>query len=178
MAAATSKRRSAYSHIKRAEGKRSGLEVKNAEHLLALGCDAKYEPRTIEYSIGLPKLKKYKPDFELPNGILVETKGWFKSADRTKHLIIKHQHPNLDIRLVFSRSKGKIGKKSKMTVADWCNKNGFKWADELVPEAWTKEPCVHSERRLEQIIDEGSHYLETVCVKCRKVLSSKCLGVN
>jgi hypothetical protein len=78
----------------------------------------------------------YNPDFKLPNGIIIETKGRFVIADRKKHLLVKQQHPELDIRFVFTNSKNKINKKSKTTYADWCEKNGFKYADKEIPEEW------------------------------------------
>jgi hypothetical protein len=78
-------------------------------------------------------------DFELPNGILIETKGRFKPADRTKHLLIKQQHPELDIRFVFSNSHNTLSKKSSTTYADWCDKHGFKWADKQIPRSWIDE---------------------------------------
>lgn len=82
---------------------------------------------------------KYTPDFELPNGIIVETKGRFLPADRKKHLLVKQQHPGRDIRFVFSRSKTTISKGSKTTYADWCVKNGFKFSDRTIPQAWIDE---------------------------------------
>lgn len=93
--------------------------------------------KPIEYSNW--RIKKYHPDFRLANGIYIESKGWFKTADRTKHLCIKHQHPELDIRFVFSNPNTKIGKKSKTSYADWCQKNGFKYAHGTVPKEWLDE---------------------------------------
>ncbi len=81
----------------------------------------------------------YTPDFKLPNGIFVETKGRFVMEDRKKHILIKEQLPNLDIRFVFQNSKNKIRKGSKTTYADWCIKHGFKYADKTVPTEWILE---------------------------------------
>ena len=64
-------------------------------------------------------------DFILPNGIIIEAKGQFVSSDRSKHKLIKEQHPDLDIRFVFSNSRTRIGKKSKTTYAMWCDRFGF-----------------------------------------------------
>ena len=75
----------------------------------------------------------------LSNGIIVESKGRFVTADRKKHLLIKKQHPTLDIRFVFSNSKAKINKGSKTTYGDWCDKHGFLYADKLIPEEWLYE---------------------------------------
>ncbi len=59
--------------------------------------------------------------------------------DRAKHLLVKAQHPNLDLRFVFSRSKAPLYKGSPTTYAMWCDKHGFKYADKDVPDAWLKE---------------------------------------
>ena len=134
----SSPRRNPYAHIKRTAGKRSGLEVQVASALSAAGAkfEGEKEIKAIEYSL---KAKKYHPDFRLPNGIYIEAKGWFKPADRTKHLTIKYQHHNLDIRFVFSNPNAKLGKGSSTTYAQWCDRNGFKYAKGLVPEAWIEE---------------------------------------
>lgn len=129
----TSKR--AYSSIKRQQGKRSGLEVQVATQL---GAFAEYEPHWIEYERPT-KPAKYRPDFKLKNGIYIEVKGWFKTEDRQKHLLIKYQHPELDIRFVFSNPQTKIGKQSKTTYAQWCERNGFQYAKGVVPKEWLDE---------------------------------------
>ena len=85
------------------------------------------------------KVHKYHPDFELPNGVIIEAKGWFKTADRTKHLAIKYQHPDKDIRFVFSNPNTKIGKQSKTTYAMWCERHGFKYSHGTVPKEWINE---------------------------------------
>lgn len=75
----------------------------------------------------------------LPNGIVIETKGVWDSEDRKKHVLIKQQYPDLDIRFVFSRSKTPIYKGSKTTYASFCEKYGFKYADKQIPESWIHE---------------------------------------
>jgi Phage endonuclease I len=119
-------------------GYRSGLEEKIAQDLLDAGVSFEYESRVINY-IKPEKAARYTPDFNLENGIIVETKGRFLTPDRQKMLLVKHQHPDLDIRFVFSRSATRIGKKSKTTYAMWCEKNGFKYADGSIPQAWLNE---------------------------------------
>jgi hypothetical protein len=116
-------------------GYRSGLEDKVAKALEALGIDPRYEQEKITYVIPARKAT-YTPDFRLPNGIFVETKGRFVVADRQKHLFIKAQHPELDIRFVFSNSKAKISKTSQTTYAMWCDQHGFKYADKEIPQEW------------------------------------------
>lgn len=120
------------------EGFRSGLEEVIAQQLRANSVEYKYEEEVIRY-VTPPKDHKYTPDFKLPNGIFIETKGRFVTADRQKHLLVKAQNPELDIRFVFSNSKSRISKRSTTTYADWCTKNGFKFADKWIPDAWLKE---------------------------------------
>jgi hypothetical protein len=119
-------------------GYRSGLEDKISEQLKSLSVPVRYEELKISYSVP-ESLHTYTPDFELPNGIIIESKGRFVAADRKKHLLIKQQYPHLDIRFVFSNSRAKINKGSKTSYADWCNKFGFLYADKLIPREWIDE---------------------------------------
>ncbi|CVI61053.1 endodeoxyribonuclease [Agrobacterium leguminum] len=85
-----------------------------------------YETKKFPYLV----THTYTPDFINPStGQIFETKGRFTSADRSKHLAIKSQHPELDITLVFQRPQNKIRKGSKTSYADWCDKYGIKWMD-------------------------------------------------
>jgi hypothetical protein len=119
-------------------GFRSGLEEMNAKHLQNMGVEVQFETIKVKYTI--PETKHtYTPDFPLPNGILVETKGKLEPKDRAKHLFIKHQRPDLDIRFVFQRPHDPINKGSRTTYAMWCEKNGFKWASRLIPKEWLAE---------------------------------------
>lgn len=120
-------------------GVRSGLEERICSELRSLGVDYEYESVKIPYT--KPESKHtYTPDVILPNGIIVESKGRFLTEDRQKQLLVKKQNPDLDIRFVFSNSKAKINKRSATTYAEWCSKNGFKFADKLVPQEWLEEP--------------------------------------
>ena len=118
---------------------RSGLEERIAKQLEDLGVSFDYETLTIHYT--KPEEKgRYTPDFKLPNGIIIEGKGQFVTSDRKKHKIIRKEFGDkYDIRFVFSNSKQKIGKKSKTTYADWCERYGFKYADKEIPKSWIKE---------------------------------------
>ena len=117
---------------------RSGLEKKVGDSLKQQKIKAKYETLKIKY-IKPATPHMYTPDFILPNGIIIEVKGLFNSSDRKKHILVKDQHPNLDIRFVFSNSKSKLYKKSKSTYRDWCIKHGFLYADKDIPQEWIKE---------------------------------------
>jgi hypothetical protein len=117
-------------------GYRSGLEVKVATQLQESGVEFGYETTKIKYQVD--EVRSYTPDFTFPNGLIVETKGRFVSADRKKHLLIKKQYPKLDIRFVFSNSKAKINKGSKTSYGDWCDQHGFIYADKEIPDKWLK----------------------------------------
>lgn len=120
-------------------GFRSGLEDKVAAELEALGYAVAYEEYKVPYEVP-PRPAKYTPDFPfLHNWIIVETKGRFLTADRQKHLLIKKQHPGLDIRFVFSNSRTRISKQSRTTYAMWCETHGFLYADKSIPKAWLEE---------------------------------------
>ena len=67
---------------------RSGLEEHVADQLDQLGVQFEYETMVIKY-IRPQKTHRYTPDFILPNGIIIETKGRFLTKDRQKHLLIK-----------------------------------------------------------------------------------------
>jgi len=100
---------------------RSGLEERTADWLRSEGIDAAYEcPSSVIRYIKPEKPSRYTPDFVLPNGIVIETKGVFSSEDRAKHLLIREQFPDIDIRFVFSNPNQRIGKDSKTTYAMWC----------------------------------------------------------
>lgn len=119
-------------------GYRSGLEADIQNQLRSSGQPVIYEEFFIPWK--LEKSCKYTPDFVLPNGIIIETKGRFVTTDRQKHLYIKQQFPELDIRFVFSRSSSRISKTSKTTYAKWCNTKGFQFADAVIPQRWIDEP--------------------------------------
>lgn len=115
-------------------GWRSGLEDAIGAQLKALRVRFEYE--TIRIPFRPTQMRHYSPDFILPNGIIVETKGRFLTADRQKHLIVKLQHPDLDIRLLFSNSRQRISKQSATTYALWCETKGFEYADKSIPLLW------------------------------------------
>lgn len=114
-------------------GWRSGLEEKVAKELSESGIKYKYESMKIKYDVS--ETRTYTPDFILPNGIIVETKGRFVAADRKKHLLIQKQF-DYDIRFVFQNAKAKLFKGAKSTYSQWCDKYGFLWAQGSIPEEW------------------------------------------
>jgi hypothetical protein len=115
-------------------GYRSGLEERVSRELEEAGVKYEYETQKIKYRV--EEDRTYTPDFILPNGIIVETKGRFTVADRKKHLLIQKQYPKHDIRFVFQNSRAKLYKGAKTTYAQWCDKHGFLYADKSIPEEW------------------------------------------
>jgi hypothetical protein len=118
-----------------ANGYRSGLEEEVGAALDALG--VRYEFEKIVFTYERPP-SRYTPDFVLENGVIIETKGRFTGADRSKHLLVRKSNPNVDIRFVFQNPNAKLYKGSKTTYAAWAEKHGFLWAKKRVPAEWTR----------------------------------------
>jgi hypothetical protein len=119
-------------------GYRSGLEKAIRESLKKRQTSFTYESHKVPFTEPAKK-RHYTPDFFLSNGIVIESKGRFLSKDRQKHLLVKDQHPDLEVRFVFSRASAPIYKGSKTTNASWAEKYGFQWAERDIPDEWLKE---------------------------------------
>jgi hypothetical protein len=112
---------------------RSGLEEKVADLLVNLGVKYEYESTKVSYVIS----HHYTPDFVLPNGVWLETKGYWDSKDRKKIKSVIQQNPDIDLRMVFQAPYNTISKKSKTTYASWCEKNNIKWCSfSNIPITW------------------------------------------
>lgn len=70
---------------------RSKLEEKVADLLSNLGVSYEYESTKVSYVIQ----HNYTPDFILPSGIWLETKGYWDSKDRKKSLLSSNRIPTL-----------------------------------------------------------------------------------
>lgn len=123
-------------------GWRSGLEETLAADLRSKGIDYQYEENVLKYEVP-SRMARYTPDFYIKTKsgktIIVESKGQFKVANRQSMILVKNQHPDIDLRFVFSNSKQRISKTSKTTYAMWCEKHGFLYSDRTVPEEWLNE---------------------------------------
>jgi len=116
---------------------RSRLEEKLARWFELNGHQFEYETLRLNYTLSAV----YTPDFILPNGVILEAKGYFKPEDRRKMLAVKKQHPDLDIRLIFQAPYNTLTKTSKTTYAMWAEKNGFLWAaSHAIPLTWFDAP--------------------------------------
>lgn len=133
------------------------MEETIGAQLKAEGVPYRFEKLVLSF-LQPAKPRKYTPDFVLlNNGIVLETKGRFLTSDRQKHLLVKQQHPDIDLRFIFSRSKTRISKTSRTTYALWCETNGFKYADVEVPQRWLREPVnVKSLRAIKKLLKESS----------------------
>lgn len=109
-------------------GFRSGLEEKMQELLDEEQIVSEYEETAIQF-VEPAKSRKYTPDFRLPSGVFLETKGRFTAEDRQKHILVKEQNPDVSICFVFSNANAKLRKGSPTSYADWCTKNGFRYID-------------------------------------------------
>ena len=114
---------------------RSGFEKSIALTLTEAGVEYEFETVNVPYKLE----HTYIPDFILPNGILIECKGYLRSDDRQKHLAVQEQHPGLDIRFVFMAPNGVVGGAKKLTCAKWAERHGFKWAKRWIPKDWMRE---------------------------------------
>lgn len=82
----------------------------------------------------------YRPDFILPNGIIVEAKGYFPANERAKMLAVRAGNPDLDIRFLFQKARTAIRRGSRTTYAMWADQHGFTWAEGAsIPAAWAEE---------------------------------------
>ena len=115
---------------------RSQLEKKVADLLVNLDVTFDYETAAFAYTIP----HNYYPDFILPNGVILECKGYWDAADRRKIKSVKEQNPDIDLRMVFQSPFNTISKKSKTTYAQWCEKHDIPWTSfQNIPLDWLIE---------------------------------------
>lgn len=114
---------------------RSNFEATIKRSLEKKNVQFSYESLKVPYTV----THTYKPDFVLANGIIVEAKGLFLPEDRTKHLYVKKQHPNLDIRFLFQQDQW-LTNSRKSKYSTWCKKHGFQYhIGTMIPQAWIDE---------------------------------------
>lgn len=108
--------------------RRSRLEERFEKLLQHWDVEYEYEVTKIPYII--PESNhKYTVDWSLINGMMIETKGYLSDyAERKKYILIKEQHPDLDLRFVFDNANKLCGG-TKMTHGKWAEKSGFKYCD-------------------------------------------------
>lgn len=119
---------------------RSGLEKRVAESLDRRGYKYEYENQTLLYTVP-EQVHKYRPDFTLPNNVIIEVKGRFTAADRRKMALVIEQNPDKDIRLLF-QTDNKISSNSRTRYSDWCAKRGIKYhvsSRGEIPREWLEQ---------------------------------------
>ena len=114
---------------------RSGLEKKIWDAVKRAKRTMRYEPFYIPYTLK----GNYLPDFVLPNGIIVEAKGYLDAASCRKMKAVKASNPLLDIRFVFQDANGKRNKRAKLKNWQWAEAHKFPWAEGTIPASWWKE---------------------------------------
>ena len=108
---------------------RSGLEKRFAQS--APKRRYLYEPYDVPYVMH----RKYKPDFvDKKTGDYIETKGFFRAGDTQKYTSIRDSIAPIKLIFVLSDPNKKVGKGSKITMGQWCHKEGFEFytVDEYV----------------------------------------------
>jgi hypothetical protein len=112
---------------------RSKFEAAVALSLTKRGLSFSYEGRALPYKIEAI----YTPDFILPNGVIVEAKGYFSPEDRRKMVAVRDSHPHLDIRILFQNADVKLSRAPRsLTLWQWAERNRFIWAEGNVPTTW------------------------------------------
>ena len=98
---------------------RSGLEKRFAEETPRKAFD--YEP----FSVGYTTYRKYLPDF-VQGAILIECKGFFRAGDTAKYKAIRDSlDGQYEVVFYLSDPNKKVRKGSKLTMGQWCEKEGF-----------------------------------------------------
>jgi len=98
---------------------RSGLEKKFAE--LAPRGAFQYEPFKMPYEVK----HDYLPDFVHGN-YLIECKGFFRVGDTQKYKAIRDCLKRYELVFLLSDKHKKVRKGSKLTMEQWCAKEGLK----------------------------------------------------
>ena len=129
---------------------RSKFEASVGHQLEELKREFEYETESIRFI--QPSVQRlYKPDFIIKTRsgktIYIEAKGLWTYEDRYKHLLIKQQHPDIDIRFVFQRASTRVSKGSRLTYRDVCEGRGrgiwsgvtWPYSELTIPKEWLSE---------------------------------------
>lgn len=98
---------------------RSGLEQNFAKAVPRKMFE--YEPCAMPYVMH----RKYTPDFVYKH-YLIECKGYFRVGDTMKYKSIRESMTDNELIFVLSDPNKKLRKGAKMTMGQWCDKEGFK----------------------------------------------------
>ena len=120
---------------------RSALEKEFSKEVKRKGF--KYEPYGIPYTVH----RTYMPDFvHEDKKVMVEVKGFFRIGDTLKYKSIRDTilEDNWELIFLLSNPNKKVRKGGKITMGQWCDKEGLKYytlhtAQELVKYVEGKE---------------------------------------
>lgn len=116
---------------------RSQLEKTIAKLLSTKGVSYEYESLYLAYQL---PISRYLPDFIFTSKhLILEVKGRFVLDDRRKHIALKEQQPDWEVRFIFSNAHAKLYKGGKMTYGGWCEKHGFKYCHREIPKEWLED---------------------------------------
>ena len=106
--------------------RRSKLEERFESILKDFDVPYEYEVTKIDYIIP-ESSHTYTVDWTVLNGKLIETKGYLSDhSERRKYVLLKEQHPDLDLRFVFD-NPNKLCGGTKMSHAKWAEKYVFRY---------------------------------------------------
>lgn len=128
----------------------AGQKMKSKEEVwFAQRCDESgipwlYESEKFQWA---PPFRKYTPDFSFSKKaggkMHIENKGYLRTQDITKMRNVRKQHPDLDIRFVFSKADKPLGPVRKdgtrQTHGGWAAANGYPYAEKFLPDEWIEE---------------------------------------
>lgn len=117
-----------------------------------LPAGTQYEPKQFKFPISDPgyrcrmcasreveRTTSYTPDFLLPNGTWIESKGRLTGSNRRRLVAWKAHFPNETLRLVLMADNW-LSKGAKSRYSDWCKKAGFEYCVgySKIPKEWFK----------------------------------------
>lgn len=103
------------------------FETKTYNQLRRAKINFKYECEKIPYVLA----RHYIPDFVITTKtgkIYIECKGYLRPEHKAKMVAVKKLNPQMDLRILFYATNKKYIK--------WAEKNGFRYAINVIPEDW------------------------------------------
>ena len=114
---------------------KSKLEMKVAK---MIGKQWEYEITSFPYV----QERKYITDFtKKGKKVHLEVKGFFRPGDVSKYKAVKATIDSKGEELIFvlADPNKKVRKGAKSTMADWCDKNGYRWCSVNNVKQWLQE---------------------------------------
>ena len=98
-------------------------------------------PETMRIPLPQYLIMRHVPDFLLPNGLLIETKGVMDVTYPQKVELLAVCHPSVmkRYRVCFGNADLITPKRGTLTYAQWAHKQGITWCEGDIPESWFME---------------------------------------